>query len=57
MHVTWEVDLDALTPREAARQALEIMQRPDTTATVFTVVDDQREMHSIDLMEEPENDE
>ncbi|MBL7077101.1 MAG: hypothetical protein ISS31_06495 [Kiritimatiellae bacterium] len=51
MHVTWEIDLDAGSPREAAERALEIMQRPDSTATVFTV-DDRGEQHTIDLMEE-----
>jgi len=51
MHVTWDIDLDAESPREAAERALEIMQRPDSTATVFTV-DDRDEQHTIDLMEE-----
>lgn len=52
MHVTWEIDLDAGSPREAAEQALEIIQHPDSAATVFNVVDDQGEQHTIDLMEE-----
>ena len=52
MHLTWDIDLEADSPREAAEQALRIMQRPDSTATVFTVVDDLGQQQTIDLMEE-----
>ena len=37
MRVTWEIDVDADTPREAAQRALEIMQDPESIATVFEV--------------------
>ena len=50
-HVTWEIDLDAATPREAAEEALRIMQRPDTMATVFDVTDETGATHRVDLME------
>jgi hypothetical protein len=47
----WEIDLDAESPREAAMRALAIMQRPDSTATVFTVIDASGELYTIDPME------
>jgi hypothetical protein len=33
----WEIDIDADTPEEAARQAQEIQRDPESTATVFRV--------------------
>ena len=35
--VTWEIDLDARSPRAAAKEALRIQQDPDSIATVFEV--------------------
>jgi hypothetical protein len=35
--VTWTIDLDAKSPRDAARKALEIQRDPDSTATCFEV--------------------
>lgn len=35
--VTWEIDVTANSPREAAEQALTIQRDPDSTATVFEV--------------------
>jgi len=35
--VTWVIDLEADSPEEAARKALEIQRDPDSTATVFEV--------------------
>ncbi|MBT7067490.1 MAG: hypothetical protein HN919_14405, partial [Verrucomicrobia bacterium] len=46
----WEIDLDAESPREAAMRALAIMRRPDSTATVFTVIDVNGELYNIDPM-------
>ena len=37
--VTWEIDVDADTPLEAAQEALR-MQDSGSTATIFTVVSD-----------------
>lgn len=37
--VKWEIDVDAETPEDAARQALAAQRRPGTTATVFDVRD------------------
>jgi hypothetical protein len=36
--VTWEIDIDADTPEEAARKALAIQRNPDSIATIFDVV-------------------
>jgi len=35
--VRWEIELDADSPRDAARKALEIQRDPSSTATVFHV--------------------
>lgn len=37
--VSWEIDIDADTAHEAARQAHEIVRRHDTTANVYKVID------------------
>jgi len=37
--VTWEIEVDAETPTDAAILALEIMQDPTSTARVFKVRD------------------
>ena len=55
LSVSWEIDLDAATPREAAEEALRIMQRPDTMATVFDVTDPAGNTHRVDLMEGEED--
>jgi len=44
--VTWEIDISADSPLEAARQARLYQVKPDTTAVVFTVGDE-----TIDLLE------
>jgi len=36
--VTWEINVDARTPREAAEKAQAMQRDPDTTATVFLVI-------------------
>ena len=51
-HVTWEIDLTADSPREAAEQALAIQRDPNSTATVFDVVDEDGNAERVDL-EEP----
>lgn len=35
--VTWQINIDAPDPEQAARLALEIMQDKESIATVFTV--------------------
>jgi hypothetical protein len=53
--VTWEIEMEAETPREAAKKALEIMQDPESIGTVFKVVDAEGE-HVVDLLEEETHD-
>jgi len=48
--VTWKIDIEASNPKEAAKQALEIMRDPESTATVFEVEDKKKKtLHIIDL--------
>ncbi len=47
--VTWEIDLFADSPREAAEQALAIQRDPDSVATVFDVTDETGHIEHIDL--------
>ena len=35
--VSWEIDVDAKSPRAAAQEALRIQRDPESTATVFSV--------------------
>jgi len=35
--VTWEIEIDARTPRAAAKEALRIQRDPGSIATVFNV--------------------
>jgi hypothetical protein len=50
--VSWEIDLDADSPREAAERALEIHRQPDSIATVFTVADETGNSIQVDLEED-----
>ena len=52
-HVTWEIDIDAATPEEAARKARANQQypRPGYWCGVFGVTDDSGETTSVDLDE------
>ena len=49
--VTWEIDIDASSPREAAEKALHIQRDVDSTATVFTVAE-KRHLQQIDVRPE-----
>lgn len=49
--VTWEIDIDAASPREAAEKALHIQRDVDSTATVFTVAE-KRHLLQIDVRPE-----
>lgn len=49
-HVVWEIDVLAESPLEAAIAAREA-QRPNTSALVFDVFDEDGEKHTIDLCE------
>lgn len=51
-HVQWEIDVDADTAEDAARQAFAHMQRVGTTATVFQVYSDpEGDCVTVDLTE------
>ena len=49
--VTWEIDVDAGTPEEAARQAWAHMRAVDSTANVFDVLDEAGGCTRVDLEE------
>ena len=49
--VTWEIDVDAGTPEEAARQAWAHIRAVDSTANVFDVLDETGGCTRVDLME------
>jgi len=53
--VTWEIDIEASSPRRAAEKALEIQRDPKSTATVFKLFDSKGNDIKIDL--ETEEDE
>jgi hypothetical protein len=54
-HVTWEIDIHAEGPTEAAQQARAIQLIPGMSATVFDVwAYAAGKMHRIDLVEEPD---
>ncbi|MBE0558607.1 MAG: hypothetical protein IH628_15380 [Proteobacteria bacterium] len=47
--VVWEIDLNAESPEDAARQALEIQRDPESIATCFIVTDEKGNRHDVDL--------
>lgn len=53
-NVTWEIDIDASSPRSAAEFALAI-QRSESSAIVFRVTDKHGNVTQVDLWEEGED--
>ncbi len=52
-HITWEIDIDADSPREAAEEAQRIQRDPTSLATVFTVHEEEAdEAVQVDLLTE-----
>jgi hypothetical protein len=49
--VTWEIDIEAESPVEAARRALEIHRDPESIATIFIVKDEAGDSTTVDLTE------
>lgn len=50
--VTWGIEIDAKTPEEAARKALEIQRDPQSIyAMVFDVCDERGNTTRVDLLE------
>ena len=52
--VTWEMDVEAKTPQEAARIAWASMRANGSMANVFTVSDDEGNITPVDLEAEKE---
>lgn len=50
--VTWDIHVEADSPEEAARRALEIQRDPTSTATVFIINDGTSDPITIDAEEE-----
>jgi hypothetical protein len=61
-YVVWEIDIDAETPQDAARKALEIQRNQDSIATCFQVYNNDNDdagiiapgFTTVDLMEQDE---
>lgn len=49
--VTWQIDVDADNPTDAAKQAYALMHAPGSTANVFSVWDSDGEETVVDLEE------
>ena len=49
--VNWQVEIDAESPVEAARQALKIHRDQNSTATVFDIYDEDGNSTHVDLLE------
>ncbi len=50
--IKWEIEIDAETPEEAARKALEIQRDPASLATVFDAYDEEGNCTRVDLLEQ-----
>ncbi len=50
--ISWNIDIEAETPREAAEEALKVQRDPESMATVFEVRDKTGNITTIDLEEE-----
>lgn len=48
---TWQMEIEADSPEDAARQAWEHMRRPDSTANVFDVIGEGGGTARVDLTE------
>jgi hypothetical protein len=49
--VIWEIDIDAETPEDAAKQALGIQRDRDSNGTIFDCIDEYGNAHRIDVTE------
>ena len=49
--VTWEIEIDAKSPKDAAKKALKIQRDKNSTALVFDVIPFGKEPKRIDLCE------
>jgi hypothetical protein len=46
----WEIDIDAASPKAAAKKAREYQLDPDSTATVFDVFNEKGKKTRVDLL-------
>ena len=49
-NVVWEIEIDADSPEEAAKEALAVQRDRFSDAVYFTVTDENDQEHGIDLM-------
>lgn len=54
-HVSWEIELDAGSPEEAAAEALSVHRDPGSMATVFIVTAEDGTRYTVDMEEPPED--
>lgn len=54
--ITWDIEIDADSPREAALKALEIQRDPNSTATVFSVYTEGGDFVQIDTLADDDSD-
>lgn len=47
--ITWEIDVEADSPYEAAKEAKKIQQDPESTANVFVVEEEGSDPYTYDL--------
>jgi hypothetical protein len=47
--VMWSIDIEADTPESAAEQALTMQRDPESTATVFAIIDEFNRETTVDL--------
>lgn len=50
-NVSWEIEIFADNPEDAAREALAIQRDPNCCATVFAVTDERGDITHVDLTE------
>lgn len=53
--VIWEIDIDADSPLEAAKQARKYQLDPESTSTIFDITDRAGKQTQIDLMTAEDN--
>jgi hypothetical protein len=54
--VSWDIDIEADSPKEAAQKARRIQRDLDSIATIFSVRDPRGEVTSVDLEDEEVDD-
>lgn len=52
--VIWEINIEADSPEEAAKEGIRIQQDPESLASHFHVVDEDGVIYEVDLLEDEE---